>query len=194
MFNLILFGPPGAGKGTQSERLIDKYNLVHLSTGDILRSEVAAQSELGIRAKELMDRGDLVPDEVVIGMIKTKVEGSPEASGFIFDGFPRTEAQAEALDTLLTDLNTSITMMIALEVSEEELITRLLKRGESSGRSDDQDRSIILNRIEEYNAKTAPIKDYYNAQNKFNPIEGVGSIDEIFDRISGVIDPVIGDQ
>ena len=191
MFNLVLFGPPGAGKGTQSEKLISKYNLVHLSTGDILRAEVASQSELGIRAKELMDRGALVPDEVVIGMIKSKLQDSPNATGFIFDGFPRTAAQAEALDALLADLQTSISMMIALEVSEEELITRLLKRGEESGRSDDHDRSIILNRIEEYNAKTAPIKDYYGAQNKFNPIEGIGSIDDIFDRISAVIDPVI---
>ena len=191
MFNLILFGPPGAGKGTQSERLITKYNLVHLSTGDILRSEVAAQSALGIRAKELIDQGDLVPDEVVIGMIKTKLQDNPTATGFIFDGFPRTTAQAEALDALLQDLETSITMMIALEVSEEELITRLLKRGESAGRTDDQDRSIILNRIEEYTTKTAPIKDHYSAQDKFHPLEGMGTIDEIFGRISGIIDPVI---
>ena len=191
MFNLILFGPPGAGKGTQSERLITKYNLVHLSTGDILRSEVTAQSELGIQAKELMDRGELVPDEVVIGMIKTKLQNNSSAKGFIFDGFPRTTAQAEALDALLEDLQTTITMMIALEVSEDELITRLLKRGEDSGRSDDQDRSIILNRIKEYNAKTAPIKNYYGAQKKFFPVEGMGSIDDIFERISAVIDPVI---
>ena len=191
MFNLILFGPPGAGKGTQSELLISNYSLVHLSTGDILRSEVAAASELGIRAKELMDRGDLVPDEVVIGMIKSKLEANPDASGFIFDGFPRTTAQAEALDGLLTDLQTSITMMIALEVSEEELINRLLNRGKESGRSDDQDKSIILNRIEEYRAKTEPIKDHYARQNKFHPVEGIGSIDNIFDRISAVIDPVI---
>ena len=191
MFNLILFGPPGAGKGTQSELLISNYSLVHLSTGDILRSEVAAKSELGIRAKELMDRGDLVPDEVVIGMIKSKLEANPDASGFIFDGFPRTAAQAEALDGLLTDLQTSITMMIALEVSEEELINRLLNRGKESGRSDDQDKSIILNRIEEYRLKTEPIKDHYAAQNKFHPVEGIGSIDDIFDRMSAVIDPVI---
>jgi adenylate kinase len=191
MFNLILFGPPGAGKGTQSDLLIAKYNLVHLSTGDILRSEVATQTDLGIQAKKLMDQGDLVPDEVVIGMIKTKLQDNPEARGFIFDGFPRTAAQAEALDALLQDLETSITMMIALEVSEEELMERLLKRGESSGRPDDQDSSIILNRIKEYNTKTAPIKDYYSAQNKFHPLEGMGTIDEIFDRISGVIDPVI---
>ncbi|MBL4754228.1 MAG: adenylate kinase [Flavobacteriales bacterium] len=191
MFNLILFGPPGAGKGTQSERLIDKYNLVHLSTGDILRSEVSAQTELGLQAKGLMDRGDLVPDEIVIGMIKSKLQGNGDATGFIFDGFPRTEAQAEALDALLQDLETSITMMVALEVEEEELITRLLKRGAISGRSDDQDKSIILNRIEEYNAKTAPIKNYYRAQNKFQSIRGLGSIDEIFDRISGSIDLVI---
>jgi len=191
MFNLILFGPPGAGKGTQSDLLIAKYNLVHLSTGDILRSEVATQTDLGIQAKKLMDQGDLVPDEVVIGMIKTKLQDNPEARGFIFDGFPRTAAQAEALDALSQDLETSITMMIALEVSEEELMERLLKRGESSGRADDQDSSIILNRIKEYNTKTAPIKDYYSAQNKFHPLEGMGTIDEIFDRISGVIDPVI---
>jgi len=191
MFNLILFGPPGAGKGTQSNLLISKYHLVHLSTGDILRSEVAAQTDLGIQAKKLMDQGDLVPDEVVIGMIKTKLQDNPDATGFIFDGFPRTAAQAEALDALLQNLETSITMMIALEVSKEELMARLLNRGESSGRSDDQDSSIILNRIKEYNTKTAPIKDYYNAQDKFHPLVGMGTIDEIFDRISGVIDPVI---
>lgn len=191
MFNLILFGPPGAGKGTQSERLITNYSLVHLSTGDILRSEVKAQSELGIRAKELMDQGDLVPDGVVIAMIKSKLQANPDAAGFIFDGFPRTTAQAEALDELLTELQTSITVMISLQVEEEELITRLLKRGKDSGRSDDQDKSIILNRIEEYNAKTAPIQDHYAAQNKFHPVEGVGSIDDIADRVGAVIDPLI---
>ena len=191
MFNLILFGPPGAGKGTQSERLISNYSLVHLSTGDILRAEVAAQSELGIRAKELMDQGDLVPDGVVIGMIRAKLEANPDASGFIFDGFPRTGTQADALDEMLTELQTGITVMISLQVDEEELITRLLKRGKDSGRSDDQDKSIILHRIEEYNAKTAPIQDHYASQNKFQPVKGVGSIDYIADRISEVIDPLI---
>lgn len=191
MFNLILFGPPGAGKGTQSEKLISNYNLVHLSTGDILRSEVTAQSELGIRAKAIMDQGDLVPDGVVIAMIKSKLQANPDAVGFIFDGFPRTSAQAVALDELLNELQTTITVMISLQVDEDELITRLLKRGEDSGRSDDQDKSIILNRIEEYNAKTAPIQDHYAEQEKFSPVEGVGSIDDIADRISAVVDSLI---
>jgi len=191
MFNLILFGPPGAGKGTQSEKLIDRYDLVHLSTGDILRSEVAEQTELGIKAKELMDKGDLVPDEVVIGMIRSKIESNLDAKGFIFDGFPRTSAQAEALDALLVELGTSITVMLALKVDEEELVKRLLNRGKDSGRSDDQDESIIHNRITEYNNKTAPIINYYDNQGKFISIEGVGSIDEIFNRVCTSVDFVI---
>lgn len=180
MLNIVLFGPPGAGKGTQSDLLIKKYSLVHLSTGDILRSEVAAGTQLGLEAKKLMDAGSLVPDEIVIGMISSKVDANKDAKGFIFDGFPRTTAQAEALDGLLSGKNTSISMMLALEVDDDELIKRLLNRGKLSGRSDDADTTIIANRISEYNKKTAPLKDYYTKQNKFFSIKGVGSIEEIF--------------
>lgn len=188
MLNLVLFGPPGAGKGTQSAKLIEKYNLVHLSTGDILRSEIAAGTPLGMEAKKLMDQGVLVPDEVVIGMIRSKLESNKQAKGFIFDGFPRTTAQAEALDRLLTEMGTSITMMLALEVTDEELTKRLLERGKDSGRPDDQDENIIRNRIKEYNNKTAPLKDYYSKQDKFQSVYGIGSIDEIFAKLCEKID------
>ena len=188
MLNLVLFGPPGAGKGTQSELLIDNYNLVHLSTGDILRGEIAAGTALGLEAKLLMDKGDLVPDSVVIGMIKSKLENNPDAKGFIFDGFPRTTAQAEALDTLLTELNTAISGMVSLQVDDEELTKRLLLRGKDSGRADDQDESIIRNRIKEYNNKTLPLKEFYGAQNKLQEIEGIGSIDEINQKLCNAID------
>jgi len=188
MLNLVLFGPPGAGKGTQSEKLIAKYNLVHLSTGDILRSEIASGTSLGLEAKKLMDQGILVPDAVVIGMIESKVDSSKGARGFIFDGFPRTAAQADALDKLLESKGTGINRMLALEVPKEELIKRLLNRGKDSGRADDQNESVIEKRIDEYNNKTAPLKNYYTAQNKFRGISGVGSIDEIFERLSKEVD------
>ena len=188
MLNLVLFGPPGAGKGTQSNRLIDKYNLVHLSTGDILRGEIIAGTTLGMEAKALMDRGDLVPDEVVIAMISSKLDNNPNAKGFIFDGFPRTSAQAEALDNLLEEKGTSISAMLSLKVEDEELIRRLLSRGESSGRADDQDGSIIANRINEYNNKTAPLKEYYSAQNKLSEIEGNGTVEDIAEKLNDVID------
>lgn len=188
MLNLVLFGPPGAGKGTQSNLLIDKYNLIHLSTGDILRGEIAEGTDLGLRAKTLMDQGNLVPDEVVIGMISSKLDNNPHADGFIFDGFPRTTNQATALDNLLEDKKTSITSMISLKVEDVELIRRLLKRGKSSGRADDQDKSIITNRINEYNNKTAPLKDYYSAQNKLSEVDGKGSIEDISNRLNEVID------
>lgn len=187
MFNLILFGPPGAGKGTQSEYVIEKFGLIHLSTGDILRSEVAAKTPLGIKAKELMDQGNLVGDDVVIGMIRSKLEKNIDAKGFIFDGFPRTKAQAEALDNLVSDLGTSINLLIALEVDEEELTNRLLKRGLDSGRADDQNEEIIKNRITEYNNKTFPIIDYYKKQGKYEGIKGIGSIEDIFNRICNAI-------
>lgn len=190
MLNLVLFGPPGAGKGTQSEKLIEKYNLIHLSTGDILRGEIAAGTALGLEAKKLMDAGSLVPDEVVIGMISAKLDANKDANGFIFDGFPRTEGQAETLDKLLVDKNTAITVMLALEVDTDELTKRLLLRGKDSGRADDQNEEIIRNRINEYNNKTAPLKNYYTAQNKFQSIEGVGSIDDIFAALSSKIDAV----
>ena len=188
MLNLVLFGPPGAGKGTQSNLLIDKYNLVHLSTGDILRGEITAGTELGMEAKTLMDRGDLVPDEVVIGMISSKLDNNPNTNGFIFDGFPRTASQAEALDNLLEEKGTSISAMLSLKVEDEELIRRLLSRGKNSGRADDQDESIIANRINEYNNKTAPLKEYYSAQNKLSEIEGDGTVEDIAEKLNDVID------
>lgn len=187
MLNIVLFGPPGAGKGTQSEKLIDEYQLVHLSTGDLLRAEVAAGTELGQEAKKLMDEGVLVPDEMVIEMISAKLDQNKHAKGFIFDGFPRTANQAKALDKLLAQKNTSITKMISLKVSDEELRERLLLRGKESGRPDDQDEDIIHNRIQEYNSKTAPLEDYYADQDKFEAIEGSGEINEIFYAISSVI-------
>ena len=188
MLNIVLFGPPGAGKGTQSEKLIAKYQLVHLSTGDILRSEIAAGTQLGLEAQMLMNAGVLVPDEVVIGMISSKLDSNPNAKGFIFDGFPRTEAQAEALDKLLFEKHTSITMMLALEVSDSELTKRLLLRGMDSGRPDDQNEGIIRNRIQEYNNKTAPLKAYYSNQGKYRPVNGIGTVDQIFTNLCAVID------
>ena len=188
MLNLVLFGPPGAGKGTQSENLINRYGLVHLSTGDILRSEIARGTDLGKKAKEIMDRGELVGDDIVIGMIESKLDENPHAKGFIFDGFPRTTAQAVALDDLLQKKGTGIAGMLALEVEDEELVKRLLIRGQDSGRADDKNEEVIRRRIEEYNTKTLPLKVYYNEQGKFHSIHGIGSIDEIFkalvDRIT----------
>ncbi|GAB3502190.1 adenylate kinase [Spirosoma knui] len=183
MLNLVLFGPPGAGKGTQSERLINKYNLVHLSTGDLLRSQIAAGTELGLRAKQLMDQGLLVPDEVVIGMIDHKLQENRSAAGFIFDGFPRTVPQAQALDQLLAQYNTQITTMIALVVDDEELIRRLLKRGETSGRADDRDETTARRRVSVYNSETKPVADYYDQQQKYKAINGIGDIDDIFQGI-----------
>ena len=187
MLNLVLFGPPGAGKGTQSQKLIEKYQLVHLSTGDILRGEITQGTSLGIEAKKLMDDGKLVPDEVVIGMISNKLDNNSAAKGFIFDGFPRTVAQAEALDSLLASKNEQISGMIALQVEEAELEKRLLIRGKESGRPDDANPEIIKKRIVEYNSKTAPVADYYEQQGKLKNINGVGSIDEIFSNICQVI-------
>lgn len=181
--NIVLFGPPGAGKGTQSEFLIKRYHLVHLSTGDLLRAEIKAESELGTQAKELMDRGELVADHIVIGMIRNKMEAHLDAKGFIFDGFPRTRAQAEALDAMLDVKEEPITAMLALEVPEEELVKRLLGRGATSGRSDDKDEAVIRNRIREYETKTAPLKEYYTAQGKYKAIDGVGGIEEITARL-----------
>jgi len=188
MLNLVLFGPPGAGKGTQSQKLIEKYQLVHLSTGDILRGEIAQGTDLGLEAKKLMDDGKLVPDEVVIGMISNKLDSNPQAKGFIFDGFPRTVAQAEALDQLLISKKTQISGMIALEVEEQELEKRLLLRGKDSGRADDANPEIIRKRIIEYNTKTAPVAEYYRQQGKFQKVDGIGSIDEIFNEICQVIE------
>jgi len=188
MFNLILFGPPGSGKGTQSEKLIAKYHLRHLSTGDLLRSEISRKTPLGIEAKKLMDKGNLVPDEVVIGMINDAVDMNMESAGFLFDGFPRTAVQAEELDNLLARKHTCIDVMIALEVSEDELIKRLLKRGETSGRSDDTNEIVIRARIAEYHKKTATVADHYRKAQKVVLIKGEGTVDEIFARLSAEVD------
>ena len=188
MFNLILFGPPGSGKGTQSERLISKYGLKHLSTGDLLRSEIAGLTPLGLAAKSFMDKGQLVPDEVVIEMISSALDNNPQANGFLFDGFPRTTAQAEALDKLLTQKGTSISVVLALQVTEAELVKRLLNRGLTSGRSDDTKEDVILARLAEYDKKTAAVADHYKKYDKVVYIKGEGSVDEIFDSLSDAID------
>ena len=188
MINIVLFGPPGAGKGTQAEKLAEKYNLIHLSTGDLLREQVKKKTTLGTKAKKLMDKGNLVSDDIVIGMIQSKLQENPDTNGFIFDGFPRTEAQAIALDNLLKLNSTSISLMLSLEVSEDELTKRLLKRGRNSNRSDDQNIDIIKNRIIEYNNKTSVLVDYYNTRKKYNGINGVGSIESITNRLFSAID------
>lgn len=188
MFNLILFGPPGSGKGTQSEKLIAKYGLKHLSTGDLLRHEINNQTPLGKEAQNFMDKGQLVPDEVVIGMISSALDENPDAIGFLFDGFPRTPAQAQALDNLLELKEAPIAAMLALEVSEEELVKRLLKRGETSGRSDDNNESVIRARIVEYHNKTAVVADYYRQFDKVVMIKGEGTVEDIFERLCGEID------
>ena len=188
MLNIVLFGPPGAGKGTQSEKLITEFSLVHLSTGDILRKEIVNQTSAGIAAKKIMDQGLLVPDEVVIKMIEDRIDANRNAKGFIFDGFPRTTEQAKALDKMLERKDAQISMMLALDVEDAELLKRLLNRGKDSGRSDDQNETVIARRITEYNGKTAPLKDYYSKQGKFHSINGIGSIDEIFARLKNVIE------
>ena len=183
MLNIVLFGPPGAGKGTQSERLTEKFKLIHLSTGDVFRANLKNETPLGNLARTYMDKGQLVPDELTIEMLKAEVLKHSSPIGFIFDGFPRTNAQAIALDDLLASLNTEISIMLALEVEEEELKKRLLARAEQSGRADDADAAIIENRIAVYNNETAPVKIYYQGQNKFTSIQGIGNIDEITQRI-----------
>lgn len=188
MFNLILFGPPGSGKGTQSEKLIARYGFKHLSTGDLLRSEIARKTPLGQEASNFMDKGQLVPDEVVIGMISSALDMNPQARGFLFDGFPRTATQAEALDKLLDLKKGSIAVMLALDVSENELVKRLEKRGETSGRSDDNNNHVIKARINEYHTKTTAVADYYKKFNKVVMVKGEGSIDEIFEALCAEID------
>ena len=190
MLNIVLFGPPGAGKGTQSTKLLEKYGLVHLSTGDILRAEMNAGTELGLKAKSLIEGGELVPDEVVIGMIDNKISSSANKNGFIFDGFPRTTPQAQALDKVLEGKGTGISLMLSLEVPEDELVTRLLGRGKVSGRADDQDTKTIQNRIKVYSEQTLPLKDYYKSQGKQVGIEGVGTVDNIFEALCEAIDGV----
>ena len=187
MLNIVLFGPPGAGKGTQSVKLIHAYQLVHLSTGDIFRANIKGGTELGTLAKSYMDQGQLVPDEVTIRMLESEANKSPEAKGYIFDGFPRTPAQAKALDQFLATKNTSITMMLALEVEEDELRKRLLLRGKDSGRPDDIDPAVIQKRIDVYRNETEPVRDFYQEQKKYFGIDGIGSVDEIFERLCAVI-------
>lgn len=194
MFNLILFGPPGSGKGTQSEKIVEKFGLIHLSTGNLLRQEIADKTPLGLQAKNFMDKGQLVPDEVVIGMIDSCLEKHADAKGFLFDGFPRTVAQAEALDKLLSLKKTSICKVIALEVDEEELTQRLIKRGETSGRSDDTNEEVIRKRFAVYRNETEPVAEHYKAQGKFEAIKGIGTIDEIFETISGCIQDEMANQ
>jgi adenylate kinase len=190
MLNIILFGPPGAGKGTQSENIIAKYQLAHLSTGDIFRANIKGGTELGILAKSYIDKGQLVPDEVTIKMLQSEVEKNADAKGFIFDGFPRTAAQAQALDSFLATKKSEIATLISLEVEEGELKRRLLERGKTSGRADDVDPTVIQNRIEVYKSETTPVKEYYSKQNKTAEIAGIGAIDEIFQRICEKIDLV----
>jgi adenylate kinase len=183
MLNLVLFGPPGAGKGTQADFLIEKFKLIHLSTGDLLRSQIAEETELGLEAKCYIDKGFLAPDSIVIGMIKSKLQENKNANGYIFDGFPRTVAQAHALDELLNENGTPVSGMLCLQVDKKELVNRLTNRGKTSGRPDDQDVSIIENRIHIYHEKTEPLRDYYKAQNKYNKVDGTGSVEEIARRV-----------
>lgn len=190
MTNLVLFGKPGAGKGTQAAFLKDKYNLVHISTGDIFRYNIKNETKLGKLAQSYMDKGDLVPDEVTIQMLQEEVEKNPNAEGFIFDGFPRTIAQAEALDAFLTSKGMRIHGTLALEADDEVLIKRLVERGKVSGRTDDQDEEKIRNRFTEYNEKTAPLIAFYQAQGKYHPINGIGTIEEITTRLSETINKI----
>lgn len=188
MKNIVLFGPPGAGKGTQAEILKEKYNLKHISTGDVFRFNIKNETKLGLLAKKYMDNGDLVPDEVTIDMLEAEVDKNSDAEGFIFDGFPRTESQAIALDNFLEKKGTQIDGMVALEVPEDLLVERLLERGKTSGRSDDSDEGKIRNRFNEYNTKTAILKDYYAAKGNYYGVNGVGSIEEITERLSEIFD------
>lgn len=190
MLNLIIFGPPGAGKGTQSEKLLSKYHLQHISTGDLLRAERNAGSLLGNQANEYIAKGELVPDAVVIGMVKNFMGLHPEANGFIFDGFPRTTPQADALDAMLLGFDTSIATVLGLEVNEDELVKRLLLRGQNSGRADDQDESTIRNRFQEYLNKTLPLQGYYESQNKYHGVNGMGEVEVIFESLCGFINDV----
>lgn len=192
MINLILFGPPGSGKGTQAAHLVEKYQLVHISTGDLFRYEMGNNTPLGQQAKSYISKGELVPDEVTIGMLRNKVEAHPEAAGFIFDGFPRTIPQAEALDHLMEEEGTVIHVLLALEVDDEEIVQRIKLRGATSGRADDSDENIIRNRIAVYKSETTPVYDYYAKQGKSHTINGIGSVDEIFDRLCAAIESVHG--
>ena len=192
MINLILFGPPGSGKGTQATRLVEKYDLLHISTGDLFRYEIGNNTPLGLKAKSYMDKGGLVPDEITIGMLKNKVEANPDVKGYILDGFPRTIPQSKALDILMSEMGQSISKLVMLDVPDQELVKRLLKRGETSGRSDDSDENVIRNRINIYNQNTAPVFDFYFEQEKSVKVWGVGSMDTIFERLCLEIDSIKG--
>ncbi|MBT8190989.1 MAG: adenylate kinase [Saprospiraceae bacterium] len=183
MINLILFGPPGSGKGTQAKMLVEKYGLTHISTGDLFRNEIGNGTPLGLKAKAFMDAGKLVPDEVTIGMLENRVNETNNQKGYILDGFPRTINQSEALDKFFESRNTEVTHLLALEVTDEEIIKRLLERGKTSGRPDDANEEVIKDRIVEYNAKTSQVFDYYAKQEKSQSVNGIGSIDEIFGRL-----------
>ncbi|MBR2351663.1 MAG: adenylate kinase [Alistipes sp.] len=188
MYNIVLFGAPGCGKGTQSELLEKKYSLNHISTGEIIRNEIASESPLGLQMKACIERGELAPDSLVVDMIRKYMAEHSDARGTIFDGFPRTTAQAEAFDKLLAEMGESVSLMIYMDVPEEELVKRILLRGKVSGRADDASEDVIRNRIEVYNAQTAVVADYYKAQGKYEAVPSLGTIDEVFDRISAVID------
>ncbi len=190
MINLILFGPPGSGKGTQAAKLVEKYNFLHISTGDLFRYEMGNDTPLGLKAKSFIEKGELVPDEITIGMLRNKVEANPEVSGYIFDGFPRTIAQSEALDSLLSSMAKKVDMLVALDVEDEEIVKRILQRGKTSGRADDNDESIIRNRISVYNENTSQVYDYYDAKGVSHKVDGLGSIDDIFQRLCQTIESI----
>lgn len=192
MLNLILFGPPGAGKGTQSEKIIEKYGITHLSTGDVFRFNMKNDTELGQLAKSYIDKGELVPDEVTNSMVADFLKRNQNDNGVIFDGYPRTIAQGEALDKMLAEMDMQVTMMVALEVDEDELVKRLIERGKTSGRADDQDEATIRNRFKVYQDETSPLAKFYSDQDKFVSVHGMGSIDEIFDRLCQAIDSKLG--
>jgi len=191
MIHLILFGPPGSGKGTQAEKLIKKYNLFHISTGDLFRAETSQKTPLGLKALEFMNQGILVPDEITVGMLKNKLHDLKHVSGIIYDGFPRTIAQAQALDHLLSESEEEIQILIALEVPDQEIVRRIVKRGATSGRADDSDETIIQKRMDEYRLKTSEVFDFYLQKNKSKSIDGMGSVDEIFERICMELDPFV---
>jgi adenylate kinase len=192
MLNLILFGPPGSGKGTQAEKLVAKYRLLHISTGDLFRYEMSHNTELGLLAKSYIAKGELVPDSVTIGMLRKRVEANPDVKGYIFDGFPRTVPQAEALDKLLLEKHQTISALVELTVNEDEIVKRILLRGKNSGRTDDTDESIVRKRIQVYRKETTPVADYYAQFGKSLIVEGIGSIDEIFKKLCKTIDNHVG--
>ena len=188
MINLILFGPPGSGKGTQAEKLVEKYNLLHISTGDLFRYEMGNDTELGLKAKEYIAKGELVPDSITTGMLKNKVDANPDVAGYIFDGYPRNTNQSESLDEILAEKGEEVSILLSLDVDDEEIVKRILNRGKTSGRSDDNDENIIRNRIAVYKSETTPVFDYYAKSGKSKLINGIGSIEEIFDRLCAEID------